>query len=95
MRNKSNTRSVAVALVALLLSLLFVFAVAGDIYKEADDGIDESMGKPIARITYYLTEDGMVCTMIENLSDHDLTITFPDGIQPPVAEIGGYDGTSF
>ena len=71
------------SVVALVLLLVMALAIRCN---PAEVNIP---GEPLCRITYYLTEDGVVCTMLENLSDHDLSITFPEGIMPPAAEIGG------
>lgn len=89
-KHKPNTRHLASALLAVLLVLLLLLALTGFDQQKSNIPCD-----PICRITYYLAEDGSICTMLENLSEYDLTITFPDGIQPPAAEIGGNDGRDF
>lgn len=96
MSMKPETRRFVWEIIAILLVLALVIGIAGyNHYQQKREEESEIPGEPLYRITYYLTEDGMVCSMIENLSDHDLTITFPDGIQPPAAEIGGIYGETY
>ena len=86
-----ETKRFACLWLATLLVLLIVIGMGIRCNRAEVDG----PGEPLCRITYYLTEDGTVCTVLENLSDHDLTITFPEGVLPPPAEIGGNDGAEY
>ena len=81
---KPENRKFAIEMAAIMLVLLVVIGLGIDNQHEcpADNGVDESIGEPLYRITYYKVggtdEHPIVQSVIENLSDQPLTITFPD-----------------
>lgn len=104
MKMKSENWRFIVEVVAILLVTLLVLGVAAcNHYEQARTAVEfdeEQPGEPLYRITYYMLEDGSVYSVLENLSDYDLTITFPDsygypetGITPSLPADWDWGGT--